>query len=38
MKSDLPAKMKVRKLLGGNIREADKISIEKRESTCEGCR
>ena len=29
MNSDLLAKMKVRKMLGGNIHEAGKISIEK---------
>ena len=30
MNSNLPAKMKVRKMLEGNIHEAGKISIEKR--------
>ena len=29
MSSDLPAKMKVRKMLEGNIRKAGKFSIEK---------
>ena len=33
--SDLPAKMKVRKILEGNIHDAGKISIEKKETTCE---
>ena len=31
MNLDLPAKMKVRKMLGGNIHEAGKIIIEKRK-------
>ena len=36
MSSDLPAKIKVRKMLGGNIHEAGKIIIEKRKHPVKG--